>query len=503
MNEDPKKWINRWLSGKTLPALHKTVTDLNALYCEEDPFMHLSDVILRDPAVTSHVFTYANSVKHQHLGMPVTTVEHAAMMLGLDRMKAVHGKLPVIDPAIVNDDQKGLLNAYRRTYHAAVQASTWAKIRADMVPWEVFAATLMHDLGEMVVWSFQPDKALEIEKLVHKENHHSREKDQLHVLGFTYDALSMELVQIWKLPLLVHESLQQENHSKPRIKVILLALEIARLAEQSWYSHEMNLSIEQAAALLRHSYTEMVNIVHQTAVTVARTYQTYGVLPVAARLITLPPPKITKKTDIPLTSPIEKNTTIRRQQQICPEPHPYIFDQTIQKLAGKQNEDKSYNLPAIIGQAIQGMYEGIGLSRVVFATCTPDNKGLKARVVRSCEKNTEFEQFYLALQPANLFTRLMTKPMNIRVNDENRIKLGKLLPSSLLERLDTDSFFASSLFIDGHPAGLFYSDCHLNKKLLDEEKYKKFQHLCSCAATAIEHLSMTHNRCLAADIIKV
>ncbi|HHS84258.1 MAG TPA: HDOD domain-containing protein [Gammaproteobacteria bacterium] len=488
MSENPKTWIDRWVKGQRLPALHRTVIDLDALYRKDDPFAYLSDVIHRDPGVTCYVFTYANSVQHQHFSMPVTTVEHAAMMLGLDRMKSVPGKLPVIEPATAEDGGKGLLHAYSRSRHAAAQAFAWAKLRADMVPWEVFAAALLYELGEMAVWAFQPEKAQEIEDLTHGAGRQSRTTAQLHVLGFTYNALSIELAQLWKLPLLVHDVLNHENAEKPRIKTILLANEIARAAEQDWYSETTISLTEEAAELLHVSYPDMVNTVHQTALVAANDYHVYGVTPAAAYLVTTPPPWLNNKKSAS-EKPVKglESGTPSVSEQIHMEPQPQILEQTIRWFSDKH--DKPPTLPAIMKQAVQGMHKGIGLYRVVFAACTPDQKGLKARVVCSTEKSAEFNQFYMELDPPHLFTRLMEKPMSIWINDENRERFGKLLPSSVLKALDADSFFASSVFVNNRPVGMFYCDCHRDSDCLDEERYKEFQHVCDFVTAAMGQFS--------------
>ncbi len=487
MSENPKNWIKRWIKGKNLPALHRTITDLDALYRKDNPFEYLTDVVCRDPAVTCHVFTCANSVQHQHFGMPVTTIEHAAMMLGLDRMKSIPGKLYVIDPATEEEPGKGLLRAYSRSYHTATQAAAWARVRADMVPLEVFAAALLYELGEMAVWAFQPDKAEEIEDLTHGTGYRSREAAQHHVLGFTYCTLSIELANLWKLPLLVHDSLNRDNSDKPRIKTILLANKISRSAEQDWYSEKTISYIEEAAELLHLPYHNMVDIIHQNALAAANTYKLFGTTPAAAYLVTTPPPRINTMNRSSI--PARKKTTIEKpvpaeHSPVYMEPQPLVLEQTIRWLSEKH--DKPPAIPAIMKQAVQGMHRGIGLYRVVFAACTPDQKGLRARVVCSTEDCAEFSHFHMELQPPHLFTRLMERPVSIWINDENRDRFKKLLPSEILNALDADSFFARSMFLKDRPIGMFYCDCHRNAACLDEERYKEFQHVCDFVSAAIE-----------------
>jgi len=338
----------------------------------------------------------------------------------------------------------------------------------------------------MALWAFQPDKAEEIEDLVHGTGHQSRRAAQLHVLGFTCNELSIELAQLWKLPLLVHDSLNHENADKPRIKVILLAHKIARTAEQNWYSDIMTSHIDEISGLLHCPYTEMVNVIHQAALTAAKAYQTFGTTPAAAHLLMTPSPRTGIMTESPSSPEKTEKTTPSRQQQCHIEPQPQILEQTIRWFSEKH--DRAPTIPAIMKQAVLGIHKGIGLYRVVFASCAPDQKSLKARVVCSTEQSAEFEHFHMDLHPPHLFTRLMEKPASIWVNDENRDKIKDLLPSSLLSSLDANSFFARSIFFKNHPIGMFYCDCHHDSFYLDEERYKDFQHVCDFVTAAVEQL---------------
>ena len=485
MNREPKEWMERWLGGKTLPLLKKTLTDLEELYRSPDPFEQLAETVQRDPALTSQVFMRANGVQHQRFGMPVTTVEHAAMMLGLDRMKSIPAGLPVIDPESIEDERRGLLRTYSQAWHAGVQSMAWAKLRADMVPWEVFAATLLYKIGKMAVWACQPEKAQEIEDLTHGSGRLSHTAAQRHVLGFSYDALSLEMARAWKLPLLVHDALRPENSGRPRIRVILLALELARAAEHSWYSKATNACIEEAAELLNLGFSEMVTVVHQAAVKSAAAYRSYGVRPAAAGLISVPSLYLESSPDGPGNRPaaVVKPDPAGTSHHSLHVPQPMVLEQTIRWFSDRR--EKPAPLPEIMKRAVHGMQKGIGLARVVFATCTPDLKGLKARVVCSSEESAEFSQFYLELDPPHLFTRLMEKPMSLWINKENRDKYGELLPSSLMSMLDTDSFFARSLFLKERPLGMFYCDCHRDSGCLDEERYREFQHVCDFVSAAM------------------
>ncbi len=481
MSGDPKKWIAQRIGNGLLPVMEQTVDHLKLLFEELDPFAHLPDVIHRDPGFTCHLFSRANGLHHRHFGMPVTTVEHAMMMLGLNRIQAITKALPLIDP--LKGDQAGLSRTYGRAFHAAHYAKAWARLRADMVPWEVFAATLLYPVGEMAVWYFQPDRAEEIEDLVHGAEHKSREAAQRHVLGFSYDELSAELARQWKLPLLLHDSLCPQNAGRPRVRLILIAQQLARAAERSWYSQRVLCCLEEVSELLHQPFAEVVKSTHRAAAEASRAIAPYGMFPAAAGLITIPSGN--QGVESGHGRPHQAaNVASRPSVSTPPKTRPEVLEETIQWF--NEIDDNSPTLPAIVRRAAEGIHQGIGLSRVVFAACTPDQKSLKARVVRGSEESAEFEQLRLDLHPPHLFTKLMEKPASIWVNASNRDKFGELLPSELLNMLDTDSFFARSMFLQDRPLGMFYCDCYRNTACLNEQRYKDFQHLCDYVTAAMQ-----------------
>jgi len=459
----------------------QTVHHLKLLFGEPDPFAHLSDVIHRDPGFTCHLFSRANGLHHRHFGMPVTTVEHAMMMLGLKRIEAIAETLPLFDP--LKGEQAGLSRTHGRAFHAAHYAKAWARLRADMVPWEVFAATLLYPIGEMAVWYFQPDRAEEIEDLVHGAEHKSREAAQRHVLGFSYEELSAELARHWKLPLLLHDSLRPQNGGKPRVRLILVAQQLARAAERSWYSQRVLSCLEEVSELVHQPFADVVKGTHRAAAEASRAIAPYGMFPAAAGLITIPSGNLKIEGGHGRPQPSE-NVSSGTAGSTPLEVRPEVLEETIRWL--EEIDEDSPNLPAIMRRAAEGIHQGIGLSRVVFAACTPDRKSLRARVVRGSEESAEFEQLRLDLHPPHLFTKLMEKPASIWVNASNRDKFGELLPSELLSMLNTDSFFARSMFLQDRPLGMFYCDCYRNTACLNEQRYKDFQHLCDYVTAAMQ-----------------
>jgi len=83
-------------------------------------------------------------------------------------------------------------------------------IRPDMTPEEIFVATQLHFLAELLIAIHAPETLDQIDHMK-KTRHIPSEEAQYLVLGFTLDELSSEVAEHWHLPSLVMEALKSEN----------------------------------------------------------------------------------------------------------------------------------------------------------------------------------------------------------------------------------------------------------------------------------------------------
>lgn len=478
MQESMEKWIDRF--GDTpIPVLAHTISKLSKLCDKDVPIQELVELVETDPGLTVQLIRTCSTSSKSSLRAEVTSVQQALMMLGIERLKKLPGSLPTIEGKLNATAQQHLLKAFSIANHAARQSTVWAKLRRDMMPDEVTAATLLHFIGEMMISIYGPELIDKIHKM-RNEDHIASEEAQYIVLGFTFDQLSLEIADRWHLPSLVIEALHAANASHPRAYSIMLAVQLARHAAVSWYSQKMHKLYEEASEWLDKPVSILINETHQLAVSVARETLFYNVTPAAALLL----------VDYSHEDLQEDKSSTEKEAGghagVCLVPQLAVIKDIINKLKSLPADTK--DLHEIINITMQGLHDGIGLNRVVFTIYDKTQNALKAYSIVGADNNPVFGQFHISMDQKNLFSYMSTKIQAIWVNDENREQYTALIPEELTKLIMTDSFFSMSAILNNSLYGLFYADRHTTDCQLDKNAYNYFKALCMQAIQTMQRM---------------
>jgi len=470
-------WLDR-LANETFPvfpATSKTLKNLNDDDLNRSVDRFCSDILF-DPGGVIAILRKANSGRQGGLGTRVCTVENAAMMIGMNAMRNLTDEFPNIEPPGETDSEKGYMKIVARAYHVAYQAYDWAVCRGDMTPKEVFVAAFLHDIGAMVLWLYASEQMQAVHELKW-EKQVPDDEAQYVILGFSQEQLGHGIADIWKLPEMVYECLQAEDAHNPRALTVKLANQLVHLSETGWYTDEMTECLESVCQLLDISYHDAVKRVHKNALEVARETAFYGVSPSAALL--------------PMTSAewptVHGN---KRDEQagkhFCLMPQKFMFDAAKTSLGKFLKQEAPLN--DIVEICMAGLHDGLGLNRVVFALLTKDLTKLEGRYIHGADSDPVFSQFSVKVDLSNkdLFTQLLQKARSVWVSRENNEKIWPLIPESFKTLINTQEFFAMSVFVKGKPLGIFYADRHLEDSHLDQKSYEGFKTLSTLVSKAIE-----------------
>ncbi len=468
-----KDWVRR-CEGKPIPIMAHSVDLLRKLTQQEDtPLNDIVDVIEQDPGLTVQLFRSCNSKGKNKLQREVTSVQQALMLMGMRPATNMAMQLPTINKSLPEAARQQLLRTYCRAYHASMQAVLWAKHRRDMTPDEVSIATQLHFLGEMVLAMHAPEKLAET-FILRQEKNIASEEAQYLVLGFTFDQLSMALAKSWGLPSIVIDALHGENAQHPRAYGIMLAVQLARGAAIDWYSEKTRKVEEQAAEWLNLPVDQITSECHQLAVKLARITHYDGVLQTAALL-----PQISANEQISNT----KSNHTSSDAAICLVPQVNLIKETMLRLQEAVKEGVTPDV--LLNIAAEGMHDGIGLNRVVFAAVNPDGNALQARLIVGADNDPIFNRFHIRIKPGNLFYHLMEKTQAICIDDNNREQFWPMVPLEVQKLLQTDSFMAMSIFVHKKSVGLFYADRHTSACQLDSKSYQFFKKTCTLLTQAL------------------
>jgi len=458
------------------PVMESTIAALKKSSSQEDTKIEeIAHIVSRDPGLTIYLLRRCNTKSNSSLRSEITSIPQALMMLGIKQVNQLPSKLPNLDKELKDPEKNRLLITFSRAYHAAEQATEWAQYRRDMNIEEIFVATQIHFIGEMALAMIYPEQLAEIDNL-RRHRQIASEEAQYIVLGFAINQLSYELARQWELPSLALEALKPENAKYPRAYSIMLAVQLARSAAVDWHGGKTQVIQKQISEFLDIPIAKIVTANHHLAVDVAHRTQFYGVRPAAALLPML-------------DDPLEKNTIQSKNPNehadICLMPQRDVLKAIINNI---QNSKKERSIKEIIHLVLQGMHDGIGLNRVIFATRDPDTQSMIPYAIKGADNDPVFNRFSIKLHKENLFGRLMQKTQAIVINNQTRDTFWEIIPKEFKKLIITNSFVGMSIFVNNEELGFFYADRHTVDCQLDDTSYKLFKSLCSTAITAMEKL---------------
>ncbi|MEW6561697.1 MAG: HDOD domain-containing protein [Pseudomonadota bacterium] len=241
MEQEEKRDLNGWvdfLGRAEIPVLKSTIRDLTVLRANPDKVSAgaVADLIARDPLMTVRLLRYLQQHKHSKQQRELVQVEQVLLMMGVESFfNKVMPQVLVEDmlrphlQALVN-----VLQVINRSHRASGYAMQWAGKRYDMHFEEVRIAALLHDIAEILMWCFAPQSMLRIRELQVRDKHMRSRSAQEEVLGFALMDLQRVLAKEWALPELLLTLTDAEFANQPRVRNVLLAVNLARHSANGW-----------------------------------------------------------------------------------------------------------------------------------------------------------------------------------------------------------------------------------------------------------------------------
>ncbi len=486
------------ITARPLPVFAHSVRAFQRLRAEKTaPWEKYGDIILKDPGLalqTLKQLQLASGGKPRE--QETASMEQAAMLLGMERVQRLPTACTPLDEALRGRAREGYQRAVTRAFHAAYQAWDWAHIQRDHAPDEILLSALMHDSAELALWVNAPERIHQLRRLTLRDKLPAAEAQYI-ALGDSLEHFGRRLAEKWNLPQLVHEALRPEYSNEPRVRGVVLAVQLARQVEWGWYSPQVEETLSMIAEHLGAGLEETTVHVHRAAVRAAREAAFHGARVPASMLPLLPgdeqllideefppePDDLRKGRQGSEAQPPETGATV------CLLPQPAVFDAIRQEMEAGIG---SLEINDMLRKAIHGMHDGAGLNRALFAMLSSDRRYLQARFLIGTDSDPHFNRFRIRLDQPHLFTRLMEKPQSIRIHDGNRERFWGLVPTDVKTLIKTNSFCAQSVHINGKPVGLFYADRHSHDCDLDETTYQRFRQLCQLAVKGMAAKARKH-----------
>lgn len=260
--------VNDWVAffkQADIPVLRQTARELAALREREDQTgaRDITRVVINDPLMMFKVLTYANNHRSRHQLQDLVQVEQAIIMMGtstfFDQIPTVPHVEDVLDHHVgaLVDLLKLIIRAHRAGYFAADFASHLMDLHAE----ELRVAASLYDFAEMLMWIFNPEAMGEIRKRQAADKTLRSRVVQQDVLGFRVVELQAALVQVFNLPSLLTDLMDEQRAHLPRVRNVQLAVNLARHSADGWDNAALPDDYKDIAQLLHVDVERVMHIV--------------------------------------------------------------------------------------------------------------------------------------------------------------------------------------------------------------------------------------------------
>jgi HD-like signal output (HDOD) protein len=249
------QWVAR-LSDADLPILRSTARRLASMASGEEELIQLrelAEVVLCDPLMTAKLYVHMDRVAGDtHDLTEITSVDRMILMLGIPPFLKAFASPPQVEQVLHGNTRAlaGLIHVVQRARRASMIAGKFAVYRNDVGFEEIMESAMLHDLAEMLVWCHAPHLALEMQHRLDGDSHLRSVTAQKAVLGVRLNELQLHLAHAWRLPELLVKMMDDDHADNPRVRSVMLAVNIARHSLSGWDNPALPDDYIGAAALL-------------------------------------------------------------------------------------------------------------------------------------------------------------------------------------------------------------------------------------------------------------
>lgn len=194
----------------------------------------IADVILIDPALAGTILKLANSSFFNYPGK-IDTISKAVLVLGITEVyNLVIAYFTTKAFKSISASPQFLEEFWEQSVDCALMIKYLGFKLGVPNAERLFILGLLHNLGELVVQQFQPEKVELANKVSSKELPWLKQQD---VLGFTFADCTGELLKLWQLPYNLIEPIRFQNeddfeHSTMETKLLYMAKRMMLLNRQ-------------------------------------------------------------------------------------------------------------------------------------------------------------------------------------------------------------------------------------------------------------------------------
>jgi len=455
-----KNWTIRF-RDVDMPIFGAIALELSRLTTQKTaPTSTLANVILQDPSMTSRVLRVANSAFYTKISQ-ITTISKAITLLGFDVVGKLCLSAALVDSLLKGRPKRALLRELARSFYSAILARTMAERRRDESSEEVFIAALLYRLGPMAFLCHGGASADRFELLLEEESVDPR-KAEMTLLGFHLDDLTLELAKAWNLGGLLITAHSIKEQEGGRTCPIVLAHEFTKIVSDRNRKDERR---EYLMAMARHcqvpaeSMEELVRATAELAVDFARKIGADAAIPEIPGLKGLTLLETDSGTSFPVPGDVDSQLQLK------------ILRELVMGASSEMDPETAIQL------ALEGLYRGVGLDRVIYLRIADSKLTMKAQFALGPDHDRILSDFEISLENRNVLAESCKDDQSIWapiLPESEKV----LFSESVQQILKMGPFLFSPVRNKSGLIGAIYADRLPSGRLLDRECSEGFELFC-------------------------
>ncbi len=504
--------LRRMKRKQDFPAVSAHITEINqkSAISNISSATELSNVILKDFALTTKVVRLVNSSFYGQFGGEITTVSRAIVILGYEQVRAAVLSIILFEHLQNSEQANELKNAAYTALMSGIISREKAKqmkvLNEDDLETS-FVASMFHTLGKLLTIYYFPE---EYEAMKTSVLNKGVDEDQAmrSVLGVSYDELGRGIAKEWKLPDVIGDSMKRI----PEGTVPVAKSSTESLRQLACFSNELCAinsndqdttdAYEALAARYKDSLgvsKESIDKILESSIKEAEEF---------TRILNIDTSKVSVFNNIRKnvaateegenwnTEAVEQNSdtddgvtieTVKTAPKNQQQNQHDILVNGIAEITNSLLDD--FNLNEILTMVLETIYRGMGFNRVLFAVYNAKNKQVIARFGLGKTIDEIIPDFrYKITDTEDVLVSTIRKGKEYIVLDVNSDEYKDMIPAWLRKLTMPTTVVLYPLIVNKRCLGLIYADNDDSGIKISMEALGFFKTLRNQASLAIQQV---------------
>lgn len=509
-----------------LPVFSATVNHICSVSSDPDAdVMSLSQEVLKDANLSIKLLRLANSPYYIRGNSKIGVVSRAIVVLGFETVKNLSLTMKFIESFQTEHPSIDMDKLLVRAFIAAGFVRDLAMKIGIKDAEETYTCSLLHDLGEIAVATYLPDKFIEIAAL-NKQGEFESVKNEQTVLGASMMALGQELANSWDFSSRVVTTLDnnlgsiQGQITKPHeLNKVLASLSSSLVGSlytdnpsDNTSMRELMVDLSKATGMQLNAIESSLSDSFKMSCDLAKTYDLSAkkLMPVVAdtgdegrdKLASQFSFYVSNQLPADNTSPVksEAQTTATEAVESSstnsskPEQKSDVDEESVDKELQLQFIQEitslitdSAKLNTVLVKVLEGVHVAAGFTRLVLCLLGVDRKSYSGRIAIGTDKDLMKEFFSRPLNVKNdIFSRVLMEGVDIIVEDSHDERWNNVLPAKYHGQIAANGFVAAALKSGAKPIGFVYADMGPSKHPITPEQNRAFTQFIAQARLAFQ-----------------